>query len=238
MLTLGLAFLAGNLASLSPCVLPILPLVVGAALGQHPLGPLALAGGLALSFAGLGVFLATAGWALGIDPGAIRTGGALLMLGMGVILLLPRLQVAIASSAGTLVAPLQAVASRQEGRGLMGQLGLGMLLGAVWAPCTGPALGSAFTLATQAETALRAAWVMLVFALGAAVPLLVLAYLARGAMGRARRGAHTLASWAKPVLGATLLGFALLVLTDNDKRLEAALLDALPGWYVTLTTRF
>lgn len=238
MLTLGLAFLAGNLASLSPCVLPILPLVVGAALGQHALGPLALAGGLALSFAGLGVFLATAGWALGLDPAAIRTGGALLMLAMGAVLLLPRLQLAIAGGAGALVAPLQAIASRQEGRGITGQLGLGMLLGAVWAPCTGPALGSAFTLATQAESALRAASIMLVFALGAAVPLLVLAYLARGAMGRARRGAHALAAWTRPVLGVTLVAFALLVLSGHDKRLEAAILDAVPGWYVTLTTRF
>lgn len=188
--------------------------------------------------AGLGVVLATAGWALGIDPATVRIGGALLMLGLGVVLLLPRLQLALAGGANVLVAPLQAIASRQEGRGLIGQLGLGMLLGAVWAPCTGPALGSAFTLATQAPTALRAAMIMLVFALGAAVPLLVLAYLARGAMGQARRNAQALATWAKPVLGVTLLGFGLLVLTGTDKRLEAALLDALPGWYVTLTTRF
>lgn len=237
MLTLGLAFLAGALASLSPCVLPLLPLVIGAALDQHRLGPLALAGGLAISFAGLGVFLATAGWALGIEPAAIRIGGALLMLGMGAILLTPRLQVAFASGAGTLVGPLQAVASRHEAQGVLGQFGLGMLLGAVWAPCTGPALGSAFALATQAETALRAAGIMLVFALGAAVPLLVLAYLARGAMGRARRGAQGLAAWARPALGVALLAFGLLVLSGADKRLEAAILDVLPGWYVTLTTR-
>jgi cytochrome c biogenesis protein CcdA len=238
MLTLGLAFLAGTLASLSPCVLPLLPLVLGAALGQHRLGPVALAGGLALSFATLGVLLATVGFAAGIDPAAVRVAGALLMIAFGVVLLVPRLQLAFATSAGALVAPLQDVAIRQEGRGLSGQFGLGVLLGAVWAPCTGPALGSAFTLATQAQTAGQAAVIMLVFAIGAAVPLLALAYLARGAMGTAKRGAQSLAAWAKPLLGAALMVFGLMVLTGADKRLEAAILDAAPGWYLEWTTRF
>lgn len=238
MLTLGLAFLAGTLASLSPCVLPLLPLVVGAAQGQHRLGPLALAGGLALSFAGLGVLLATAGFAAGIDPAVIRQLGALLMLGFGVILVMPRLQLAFASGAGAMVAPLHEVAGRHEGRGLVGQLGLGMLLGAVWAPCTGPALGSAFTLATQADTAGRAAAIMVVFALGAAVPLLALAYLARGAVARWKQRGAGLARWAKPALGGSLLLFGVLVLSGLDKRLEVMILDALPTWYAGAVTRF
>jgi cytochrome c-type biogenesis protein len=62
-----LAFVAGVLSILSPCVLPILPVVLGAAASQHRLGPIALASGLSISFVGIGLFLATIGHAIGLD---------------------------------------------------------------------------------------------------------------------------------------------------------------------------
>jgi cytochrome c-type biogenesis protein len=52
--TVGFAFLAGVFSSLSPCVLPLIPLVLGAAVSEHKYGPAALAAGLALSFAAVG----------------------------------------------------------------------------------------------------------------------------------------------------------------------------------------
>jgi len=66
--TLGLALLAGVLSVLSPCVLPLLPIVLGTAASQHRLGPAALAAGLALSFTAIGLFVATIGFAAGLDP--------------------------------------------------------------------------------------------------------------------------------------------------------------------------
>ena len=64
---LGLALLAGILSTLSPCVLPLLPIVLGAALTEHRFGPLALAAGVALSFVVVGLFVATVGFAIGLD---------------------------------------------------------------------------------------------------------------------------------------------------------------------------
>src|SRR5260370_520125 len=58
---LGLAFLAGVLSILSPCVLPIVPLVLGAAAAENRYAPAALAAGLALSFVAIGLFVATLG---------------------------------------------------------------------------------------------------------------------------------------------------------------------------------
>ena len=71
--TFGLAFLAGILSVLSPCVLPLLPLVLGAAASEHRLGPAALAAGLALSFVAIGLFVATVGFAVGLDGDVFRT---------------------------------------------------------------------------------------------------------------------------------------------------------------------
>ena len=90
--TLGLALLAGALSVLSPCVLPLLPIVLGTAASEHRLGPLALAMGLALSFTVIGLFVATIGFAMGLDTGVFRTISAILLIGVGLVLLVPRLQ--------------------------------------------------------------------------------------------------------------------------------------------------
>src|SRR5882724_6265457 len=98
-----LSFLAGVLTSVSPCVLPLVPILLGSALQEHPLGPLALVLGLALSFAGLGVVIASVGFALGIDAGAIRTAAAVLMACFGIVLLSNLLQERLALAGAPLM---------------------------------------------------------------------------------------------------------------------------------------
>jgi cytochrome c biogenesis protein CcdA len=89
---LVLSFLAGALTSLSPCVLPLIPVLLGSALQKHPMGPLTLALGLSLSFATLGVMFASAGFVVGIDAGVLRVIAAMMMAGFGIILLIRPLQ--------------------------------------------------------------------------------------------------------------------------------------------------
>src|SRR3954466_11237372 len=95
-----LAFVAGVLSILSPCVLPILPVVLGAAASQHRWGPGALALGLSLSFVAIGLFLATIGQAIGLDADRLRVLGAALLIAIGTVLLLPALQMRIAVAGG------------------------------------------------------------------------------------------------------------------------------------------
>jgi cytochrome c-type biogenesis protein len=84
--TIGLAFLAGILSILSPCVLPLLPIVLGSAASEHryAYAPLALAMGLALSFVIIGIFVATIGFAISLDAGVFRAISAVLLIGLGV----------------------------------------------------------------------------------------------------------------------------------------------------------
>ncbi len=98
--TLGLAFLAGILSVLSPCVLPLLPLVLGAAASEHRLGPAALAAGLALSFVVIGLFVATVGFAIGLDTDVFRTVAAILLVLVGLVLMVPAVQTRLAVAAG------------------------------------------------------------------------------------------------------------------------------------------
>jgi cytochrome c-type biogenesis protein len=237
-LSLALAGLAGLLASLSPCVLPILPIVLAAAGAEHRLGPLALAGGLALSFAAAGTLLGLAGFALGLEAETLRIAAAVLMLAAGAALLAAGLAARFSALAEHLMQPVAAFASRMSARGVAGQFALGAVLGLAWAPCTGPALGAAIALSAQAETAPRAAATMLAFALGAALPLLALGYAARGAAPALRRRFGAAGGIARPLLGGALVLFGVLVLSGLDKRIEAVVTAALPEAWVELIVRF
>ncbi len=177
-MSLVLAFLAGLLTSLSPCVLPVLPLVVGGALSQHRSGPLALCGGLAVSFSLLGVKASLATRAFGFEPDVIRVGGAVLLMVLGFSLLISRAQ----EWFSRLFAPLASKASSAATGNptLWGNFLTGTVLGAVWSPCSGPALGTAVGLAAEARSVPHAFILMLVFRLAACLPLLAIAYGARG----------------------------------------------------------
>ena len=150
--TFGLASLAGVLSTLSPCVLPLVPIVLGAAASEHRLGPAALAASLALSFTAIGLFVATAGFALGLDAGAFRVAGAVLLVAIGLVLLVPRLQAGFALAAGPVGQWTEQRFGGFSTAGLSGQFGVGLLLGAAWSPCVGPTLAAAAVLAARGET--------------------------------------------------------------------------------------
>jgi cytochrome c-type biogenesis protein len=236
--TLAFAVVAGILSTLSPCLLPILPIVLGAAASEHRLGPAALAGGVALSFASIGLFVATLGLSIGLGSDVFRTAAALLLVGLGAVLLVPRLQAGFALAASPIGNWTETTFGGFSTGGLAGQFGVGLLLGAVWSPCVGPTLGAASVAATRGETLGSAALTMGAFGIGAALPLLLLGLLSRRAMMRWRSRMHAAAGIIKPALGAALVLAGTLILTGLDKRAEAALVDLSPDWLVALTTAF
>ncbi len=235
---LGLAFLAGVLSTLSPCVLPLLPIVLGAAASEHRLGPLALAAGLALSFVTIGLLVATVGFSLGLDGGVFRIAAAIMLVAFGIALLVPQVQARAALAAGPVSHWVEERFGGLSGVGLGGQLGVGLLLGAVWIPCVGPTLGAASLLAAQGRDLAQVAATMLVFGLGAALPLLILGLLSREALLRWRGRLMTSGRAAKAALGIGLIASGALVLSGADKALETAILAGMPGWLVEATTRY
>ena len=236
--SIGLAFLAGVLSILSPCVLPLTPLVLGAAAGEHRRGPLVLAGGVALSFTLIGLFVATVGFSIGLDGDRFRTAGAILLIALGLLLAAPPLQVRLAAAGG----PVSDWAERTFGGfstgGLSGQFGVGLLLGAVWSPCVGPTLGAASALAARGESLTLVAATMAAFGIGAGLPLALLGSLSRPAMARWRDRLISGGKGAKIALGVLLVAIGLVILTGADKQIESALVEWSPAWLTALTTRF
>lgn len=236
--TLGLAFVAGLLSILSPCVLPLLPIVFGTAASEHRSGPIALAGGVALSFVVIGLFVATIGFSLGLDGSLFRIIAAVIMIGIGVVLMMPTLQMRLASAGGPVSNWADQRMSGVQTRGLSGQFGIGLLLGTVWSPCVGPTLGAASVLAAQGSSLGGVAATMMAFGIGAALPLIGIGMLSRQAMMTWRNRLISGGKNAKMILGGLLLTLGVLIVSGLDKRLEAILVDASPEWLTNLTTSF
>jgi hypothetical protein len=126
--TLAVSFLAGVLSILSPCVLPLLPLVFGAAATAHRWGVAALAGGLVISFVAIGLFVATIGFSIGLDQGVFRIVSAILLALLGAVLVSSALQAQFAlatSGFGQAGNRLMAWLAPPDRAGLGGQLALG-----------------------------------------------------------------------------------------------------------------
>ena len=236
--TLLLGYGAGALSTLSPCVVPLLPILVASALAEHRLGVWALAAGLALSFAVVGVFVATLGFSLGVDADLLRRVAGVLLVAFGAAMALPRLQHAFATATGRLASAGQAALARTGGRGWRGQLAIGALLGVVWTPCVGPTLGAAATLLSQGRRVGEVALLMLVFGLGAATPLVVVGTLARRAGSRAPARWIQAAETARRLVGVCLVAIGLLMVLGLDKAVETWLLEHSPDWLTQLTTRY
>jgi cytochrome c-type biogenesis protein len=236
--SLVLAFLAGVLSILSPCVLPILPVVLGAAASDHKLGPVALATGLALSFVAIGLFVATVGHSIGLNEDVFRTVAATLIIAVGLVLVLPGLQARLAVASGPIANWTDQRFGDLRGSGLSGQFWIGVLLGAVWSPCVGATLGAASLLAAQGRDLPQVGLTMFAFGIGAALPLLVLGLLSRETMLRWRHQLMSAGRGMKAGLGLLLIAIGVLVLTGFDKAIETVLVDASPQWLTDLTTRF
>ena len=233
MVACALSFTAGALTVLSPCVLPLALIAMTSALQRHRFGPVALAAGLAVSSTALGLLFAMLGFA--IDRDVVRLVAAVILVVLGLVLVSLRAQGAFAS----LLAPITEGAGRLLARtprgGVAGQFLVGALLGAIWSPCAGPTLAAAITLAAQRASVPSAAAVIATFSLGAAVPLVALAYASRETLGRR---AESVARIARPLTGVALVVVGVLTLSGGDRMIETRLVDVMPGWLMDLTTRF
>jgi cytochrome c biogenesis protein CcdA len=231
-----LGFGAGVLTILSPCVLPLVPVVLGAAAQRHRLGPLALSAGLVASFTAIGFVIAAFGTSLGLDAERLRLVGAAVLVAAGLLLLAPRTQAMLATAAGPLANWANERQESLDRYGLTGQAGIGVLLGLVWGPCVGPTLGAATALAAQGEQLPQVALTMAAFGAGIASVLLVLAFTSRALFARVRGRLMAGGSRGKKLLGAVLLVVGAAILTGFDRSIEAALVAASPDWMVEWST--
>lgn len=232
---LGLSVAAGGLTTLSPCVFPLLPLVLGGAVQGHRLAPVAMGLGMMLSFAGIGVMLGALGPALGIDADTVRRAGAAMLIAFALVMLVPALGERFSRWMLPIASAANAASTRLDGSSLLSAAALGAVLGLVWSPCSGPLLGSALTLVASEGGALRGGVVLALFGLGAAIPLVAVAYASRSGFMRARDWILSRVERVRRGFAALLGAMGIAILTGADKWIEARVLTWLPDAWVNLT---
>lgn len=230
-----LAFGAGALTMLSPCVLPVIPLVMGAASQSSRLGPLFLLLGLITSFSIMGTFATLVLFQLGLSSDALSVVGASLLIVVGAFLWLPSLDHLFKRLFSGPAQNLEARLAKLSPTGPQGQFLVGTLIGVIWAPCTGPTLGAAIALASQGESLIFAFLTMLSFSIGTAVPLGALGYGANR-WAKSRQKLMAFGVGAKKLMGLLFIGIGLAILFGWHKTLEAWVLSHLPDWWLNLIT--
>src|SRR5438067_979867 len=196
-LLLGIGFIAGVITAISPCVLPVLPILLASgASGRKPLHVIA---GLVASFS---VFTLFATWLLdqlGLPQDTLRKLAIFFLFAMAAVLLVPRAALVIER-------PL-AVFSRLRPKTVGGSgFFFGATLGLVFVPCAGPVLATVTVVAANNNVGARAILLTLFYALGAAVPMLAIAYGGREAAAHLRRQAQTVRVASGAIVAIVAIG--------------------------------
>ena len=230
-----LAYGAGLLTLINPCVLPVLPIILGSALREERLGPVALCAGLSVAFVVVGVGVASLGPAVGLDADRMAQIGAVAMIGFGLILLVPSFNLRFAAATAGISGQAEQQRSIVQEYGLAGHFLGGMLLGAAWSPCIGPTLGGAISLASQGESLVWATAIMVFFAAGTSTLILMLAYGTSEAIARRQESFKKIAANSKWVMAIALIAVGLAILTGLHYRIEGWVMSLLPIWLQDLS---
>ena len=229
MLNLVLALLAGVVTVAAPCTLPMLPILLGASVGHtNKVRPAMIALGFTMSFSMVALLLSAITRVFDFDPNHLRNAAAILLLGFGLLMIWPApfewLAVRIGGWGG------HSAASRQ---GAIGGFVLGTTLGLVWTPCAGPVLGSILTVIATSKDTAWASLLLVVYAIGAALPMLAIAYGGQAITTRVRSVSH-IAPRLQQGFGVIVIGFALLSYFQYDTLVVAWLTGFYPNGQIGL----
>jgi cytochrome c biogenesis protein CcdA/thiol-disulfide isomerase/thioredoxin len=226
------AFIGGVITILSPCILPILPIVLSGSVGEGRRKPQGIVAGFILSFTFFTLFLAAIVRSTGLSADFLRGFSIAIILIFGISLLLPQFQVLTEKLFSKLSGSLAMQKNRQ---GFLGGILIGLSIGLIWTPCVGPILASVITLAATSEVNLAAFLITLAYAAGTAIPMFAIMYGGRSLLLRI--------PWLLPNTGKIQKGFGvLMILTaigiffNIDRRFQTYVLETFPNYGTGLTS--
>lgn len=235
---IGLSLVAGSLTTLSPCVFPVLPLVVGGAVQSNRLAPIIMAFGMVTSFSIAGWVLGSLGPQLGVDSENLRLFGAWMLLAFAVVMMIPAWNGKLAEWMSPVANSVNQASSGINTSSVLGSFGLGAILGIIWSPCSGPLLASTIAMVASGKSGGQGAITLGLFGLGASMPLVAIAYASRAGISKMQGWIESRMGRVKQIFAIVLGTTGLLILTGYDKRLEASIVTMLPNSWLTLITMF
>lgn len=233
MFNLVLALLAGVVTIAAPCTLPMLPILLGASVGQvGKIRPAMITAGFVMSFSATALLLGAITRIFDFDPNSLRTGATVLLLGFGLLMIWPApfewLSIRLNGLTGAGAAAT--TASRQ---GAFGGFVLGTTLGLVWTPCAGPVLGSILTIVATSKDTAWASVLLVTYAVGAAIPMLAIAYGGQAVTTRVRSIAR-ISPRLQQAFGVIVIAFAIASYFQYDTLIVAWLTGFYPNGQIGL----
>jgi cytochrome c biogenesis protein CcdA len=262
LLLIGFAFLAGIITILSPCILPLLPIVLSGSAGGGKRRPLGIVSGFIVSFTVFTLSLSALIRLLGISPNILRTAAVIMLFVFGLVITVPffrdrfellasRLTNAFNSSRGRSRGSrkkgyadnpsddgsrsAEVVDGKKQKRGFGGGLWIGISLGIVWTPCVGPIMASVITIASIGAVSAGSVFITLAYSLGTALPMLAIMYGGRRLLLRFSRSRKKTIR-LQQVFGVLIIITAIGIYFDIDRKIQSAFLDSFPG-YADFITR-
>jgi len=205
----ALALLEGMGLAFSPCILPILPLILAASSTGNRWRPVQIVAGFILSFTILSLLSRKLLAITGIQLDQIQFAAFSLLLLFGLIMLTPKLEEKFARLTGSLAGRAQQATQSRHMNKFGGGLMVGALIGIVWTPCAGPILAVALLQVIQSQTDLDAVTILLAFSIGAGIPMLIIGYFGQTLTHHIKTLARH-ASMIRRVMAVIIILFAVL----------------------------
>ncbi len=223
------AFLAGIVTILSPCILPVLPIVLSGSVGGKR-KPLGVVTGFIASFSAFTLLLSALVQTLSIPADALRVVAVIIIITFGLTLAVPRLHTFLEGILSRVVK----TGKTQNRNGFAGGILTGMSLGLVWTPCVGPIMASVITLAVSQQIDGGAVLIIASYSLGTSIPMFALMVGGRKLLSRFPRLTSRTAGIQR-VFGIIMIAAALMIAVGADRRFQTAVLDLFPQYGAGLT---
>jgi cytochrome c biogenesis protein CcdA/thiol-disulfide isomerase/thioredoxin len=231
-LLFGFAFLAGIVTVLSPCILPVLPIVLAGSVDGDKKKPLGIITGFIFSFTFFTLFLSTIVRATGLPSESLRTFSIIVIFIFGISLLIPQVQVWIEQLFSKLAnsGPKQT----QQNNSFWGGIVVGLSLGLLWTPCVGPILASVISLALTGSVTGSAFFITLAYALGTAIPMLSIMYGGRSLLAKVP-GLMQNTRKIQMAFGILMILTAIAIFFNADRQFQTYILQKFPQYGTGLT---
>lgn len=224
------AFLSGIVTILSPCILPVLPIILSGTVGGKS-KPIGIVTGFIVSFSLFTLALSALVQTLSISPEALRVAAVVIIVTFGITLMIPRLQLALE----VLLAKVARTKGTTKSSGFTGGLMTGFSLGLVWTPCVGPIMASVISLAVSRQVDGGAIVIVAAYSLGTAIPMFAIMAGGRKLLNRFPR----ITGKTKDIqrfFGAIMIVAGLSIGFGVDRKFQTFILEVFPNYGVGLTS--
>ncbi len=225
------AFFGGIVTILSPCILPILPIVLSGSITGGKRRPLGVVAGFIVSFTFFTLFLSAIVRATGLSADSLRLVSVIVISLFGVSLIIPSLRLQMEQLFSRLA---NTGPKRNTGEGFLSGVLVGISLGLVWTPCVGPILASIITLAATASVGAGAVIITFAYSVGTAIPLLLITYGGRNLLTSHPWPIRNAANIQR-MFGVLMLLTAVAIFNSWDRKFQTYILEKFPAYGTGLT---